>query len=305
MGTGGGVGRYRSRDAHPRPIVLIALIPVVGGLVASLCWASSSLLASRVSRTVTPWATLAWISIFGSLLAMPLLLTGPLPGPDDLREVAWLVASSLFSLAGLLTLYAAFRRGRVGLIAPITSTEGAIAAVIAMAFGAVVSGLVVVALAVVVVGVVLTTVGQGIRLRDVLAGRGYVPLAVAAAVFFGVSLYAAGVVSGDVPLAWLSAAPRLTGAVVIAFPLLLLGRLGVPRRVLPYLLGAGAVEVIGIAAFGWGAAQGIAVAAVLASQVGLFVALISHPLGERLSRRQWAGVVIAGAGVAAVTVLSV
>lgn len=284
---------------------LAALIPVIGGLIASISWATSSLATSRVSRSVGAWATLAWVSIFGLVIATPLLLTDRLPGPADLPSLAWLGASAIFNVAGLLTLYASFRRGKVGLIAPITSTEGAIAAVIAIAFGAAVSGMVVVALAVTVFGVILTTVGEGVHLRDVLAGRGYLPLAVAAAVFFGLSLYTAGVVSGDVPLVWLSFTPRLAGVLLVAVPLLVLGRLGIPRRAIPFLLLAGAVEVLGIAAYGWGAAQGIAVAAVLASQVGLVVALVSHPMGERLSRRQWAGVLIAGAGVAAVTLLSV
>ena len=50
-------------------------------------------------------------------------------------QFGWLAVSGVGNVAGLALVYAAVRRGKVGVVAPITSTEGAVAAVIAIALG--------------------------------------------------------------------------------------------------------------------------------------------------------------------------
>ena len=81
-------------------------------------------------------------------------------------------------------------------------------------------------------------------------------------------------------------------------------RLAIPRPLIPYVLAAGVAEIVGTVAYAWGASVRIAIAAVIASQLGLCVAIVSHVSGEPIARRQWVGVVLAGIGVAAVTLLS-
>src|SRR5690348_7315121 len=70
-------------------------------------------------------------------------------------SIGWLAVSGFGNVAGLGLVYAAVRRGKVGVVAPIASTEGAVAAVVAVALGEHLSAGVGTALGAVVVGVVL------------------------------------------------------------------------------------------------------------------------------------------------------
>ena len=129
-------------------------------------------------------------------------------------------------------------------------------------------------------------------------------LAVGAAVAFGVSLYAAGRVSLDLPVAWVLLPPRLVGVVAIAIPLALASRLRFSREVAPLLVVSGVAEVIGFVSFVLGARHGIAIAAVLGSQFAALAAIAAFLFfGERLRRVQIAGVCAIAVGVAVLTVL--
>ena len=57
--------------------------------------------------------------------------SGALGGP----ELGWLVVAGGGNVVGLLLVYGALRVGKVSIVAPIISTEGAIAAVLAVAAG--------------------------------------------------------------------------------------------------------------------------------------------------------------------------
>src|SRR5437016_6015519 len=74
---------------------------------------------------------------------------------------------------------------------------------------------------------------HGRRPPDVVA------LAAAAAVCFGVSLYATGHVSSRLPVAWVVLPPRLLGTLALTIPLALGGRLRLSRRAFPLVLIAG------------------------------------------------------------------
>lgn len=282
----------------------MSLIPIIGGLIAALAWTTATMTSSRASRSIGAYATLAWISFFGLVAAIPLLIQARPPTEADLPALTWVVIGGIASSTGLFLLYAAFKKGKVGLISTITATEGAIAAVIAIVLGEPASIPLIVALGVTVAGLMVTTAGEGVSVRDLAAGRGYVPIAVLAAIAFGVSLYAAGRASNDVPLAWIAVAPRVAGVLAVGVPLLLTGRLRLPRAIAPYVIAAGIAEIVGTSAYAWGASVQIAIAAVIASQLGLFVAIVSHRMGEPIAGRQWIGVLVAGAGVAVVTMLS-
>src|SRR3954463_16722323 len=57
--------------------------------------------------------------------------------PDGLRigAITWLLVSGVGNVAGLLLTYVALRGGDLGVVAPLLSTEGAIAALFAVAGG--------------------------------------------------------------------------------------------------------------------------------------------------------------------------
>jgi drug/metabolite transporter (DMT)-like permease len=97
------------------------------------------------------------------------------------------------------------------------------------------------------------------------------------------------------------AAGRIAGVVLLMLPLAVTRRLRWSRVVMPYLVAAGVAEVAGFYAFAWGARESIAVTAVLSSQFAVIAALIAHNLGERISRRQWLGVVAVSVGVVVIT----
>ena len=65
----------------------MSLIPVIGGLVAALAWTTATMTSSRASRAGGPYATLAWVSIFGFLAAIPLILQARAPTPADLSAL--------------------------------------------------------------------------------------------------------------------------------------------------------------------------------------------------------------------------
>src|SRR5205085_5265669 len=110
-------------------------------------------------------------------------------------------------------------------VAPIESSEGAVAALIAVAAGEALSPGSGVALGVIAVGVVLvaraTRAVEGAEHDDPRA----VPLALAAACSFGASVYATGRASLDLPIAWAVLPPRLLGVLFLTIPLGLLRRI--------------------------------------------------------------------------------
>src|SRR5581483_1933474 len=124
-------------------------------------------------------------------------------------------------------------------------------------------------------------------------------LAMLAACSFGASLYATARAGSALPEAWVVLSARVIGAVALALPLLIGGRLRLTRATAPLVLVAGVCEVLGFFSFIAGARHGIAVAAVLSSQFAAITAVAAYLIfHERLSRVQLIGVSVVVAGVA-------
>lgn len=273
------------------------MIAVLGGLGAAACWSVGTLSAARASREVGPSLVLAWVMLVGLVVNAPLALAGGIPASLHGTRVVWFVVAGAANVGGLLLAYDAMRLGKVSIVAPITSTEGAIAAVLAVVDGEALHAASAVLLAAVAAGVVLAS-------RTAVDGRAEHPvratlLAVGAALSFGVGLFATGHLSGDLPIAWAMFPPRLVGAAVVTAPRLARRRLRVPRSVLPFLALSGLCEIGGFASYTAGARHSIAIAAVLASQFAALAALLAFALfRERLSRTQVAGIAVVVAGIA-------
>jgi drug/metabolite transporter (DMT)-like permease len=281
---------------------------ILGGLGAAFAFATATLCSSRSTRMIGEAPVLGWVMVVGLLAVAPFVFLGPGPGPLDATTVAWLVVAGVGNAGGLLLAYRALRFGQVGIVAPIVSTEGAITALIALLAGESLSAAVWATLAVIVAGIVLSAThdedasGPGVVSRA--DARHAAIFAVGAALAFGVSLYGTGRLSDDLPIAWLVLPARLTGTLAVALPLLAAGRLAMTRRAAPLVVAAGLCEVLGFVSFTLGARDGIAVAAVLASQFAAIAAIAAYVLfGERLARIQLAGVAAIVAGVAVLTAL--
>jgi drug/metabolite transporter (DMT)-like permease len=276
-------------------------------------------------------SVVGWVMVIGLVINVPLVAVAGWPAGVGPGPVAWLALSGACNVGGLLLVYLAFTRGKVGIVAPITSTEGAVAAVIAVLAGESLSGPAAAALALTVIGVVIAArpaapepeISPEISpdaspAADIAARTGVGPvtdisrdptsavaLAVVAALIFGLGLYATGRSGQRLPSVWVALPPRLVGSLVVALPLALRGRLHSPRRAPLLLTLAGVGEVAGFVSYGIGARHGIAIAAVLATQFAALVAIGSFVLfRERLGRLQVVGVATICVGVALLTALT-
>ncbi len=280
------------------------MIAVLGGLGAALMWATATLCSSRSSRMIGAASVLAWVMLTGLVLNLVLLAVARPAWDADSGAVAWLVVGGVGNVAGLLLAYSSLRVGKVGLVAPITSTEGALAAVISVFAGEALGVPSALLLLVIAFGVVLAAMAPE---QLPVPGENKsvaVSLATLAAVVFGFSLYATGHVSSDVAIPWVLLPPRLLGVVALTIPLALSRRLRLTRAALPLVVAGGLAEVLGFTSYALGARHGIAVAAVLASQFAAFAGLGAYLLfRERLTRLQLAGVVLVIVGVAALSVV--
>jgi drug/metabolite transporter (DMT)-like permease len=283
------------------------MVAVLGGLGAAMSWAIATLASSRSSRMIGPMSVLGWVMAVGFVVAIgPALLARPVPlGPG---EIAMLIVTGISHNLGLLLAYAALSVGRVSLVAPITSTEGALAALIAVVLGEQLPVLTAVLLACIAAGVVMAAVERSADRPDAVdatATRRAALLALSAALTFSVGLVLAGRL-GDagVPPAWVMAVSRTIGTLLIALPLALTGRFRLTRNALPLVVVAGVLEVAGGAVYVVAATDDIAIAAVLSSQFAAIAAFGAFLLfSERLQRVQVVGIVTIFAGVTALSVL--
>jgi len=279
------------------------VIAVLGGLGAAVAWATTMLTASRASPLIGSWSTLAWVMLTGLLVVGPVALVQGRPGGLDRGAMTWLAIAGFGNIAGLLLVYTALRIGKVGVIAPISSTEGAIAAVIAVVAGETLGVWTAFALIIVAAGVVLAARPAEPEEAGHDDPRAAL-LALAAALAFGAGLYATGRASLDLPIAWAVLPPRLLGVVFVTVPLALSGRLLLTRRAVPFVVASGLAEVAGFVSYAVGARHGIAIAAVLASQFAALAAVGAAVFfKERLTRVGVAGVVVIAVGVAVVSAL--
>jgi len=280
------------------------MIAVLGGLGAAAAWAVTMLTASRASPRIGSWSTLAWVMLVGLVLVGPVALAQGRPAGLDGGALTWLLVSGVGNVAGLLIVYTALKIGKVGLVGPITSSEGAVAAVIAVAAGERLGVWTGVALGVVAVGIVIAARPPAERDESGRNDPRAAWLAGAAAVAFGAGLYATGRASLDLPIAWAVLPPRVVGVACVTIPLAISGRLRLTREAAPIVAASGMGEVVGFVAYALGARHGIAIAAVLSSQFAALAALGAALLfKERLSRLEVTGVVVIAAGVAAVSAL--
>lgn len=279
------------------------MLAILGGLGAALAWSATTLAAARASRMIDARSLLASVMTVGLLVAAPTAAIAGVPSGLDAHSTAWLVVAGTGNVVGLLFTYSALRIGKVGLVAPITATEGAVAAVIAVVVGehlSIGAGATLVAIA---AGVVLATISPAdleTRRNDVRA----VFFATGAAIAFGFGLYATGRVGQDLGVAWALLPPRVVGVAVIAIPLAASRRWHMKRAAVPYVVVGGLCEVLGFASYAVGARHGLAVSAVLASQFAAIAAVVGYLVfQERLARIQVIGVATIVVGVSVLSAI--
>src|ERR687884_2326709 len=279
------------------------MLAIAGGAGAALVFATVTLCNSRSSRMIGPTQLLAWVMLIGLAVIAPLVAVRGVPAGLDVRSGAWLAVAGVGNVLGLLLAYAALRRGKVGVVAPLVSTQGAIAALIAVLAGETIATAAGFLLVVIALGVALASVAPGERRAE---GAGHDPratlYALGATLAIGWSLYATARASIDLPVVWALLPSRAIGVAAVTLPVALRSGLRMTRRALPLVAVSGVCEVAGFALFAFGARHGIAVAAVLSSQFAAIAAVVAFVLfRERLTRLQLTGVALVAAGVGALS----
>ena len=191
------------------------MIALLGGLGAALAWGAGTFCSARSSRIIGAASVVAWVMLIGLVANLAVIAVGPAPGPLGATDIAWMLMAGFGNVAGLLLEYTALRRGKVGIVTPVTSTEGAIAALLAVmageALGVAQAGL----LAVVALGIVLAGVAPDESTPGHSKSTGFW-LAALAALSFGIGIFATGHLSASLPVGWAVLPPRLVGGPLAA-----------------------------------------------------------------------------------------
>jgi drug/metabolite transporter (DMT)-like permease len=281
------------------------LIALLGGLGAAVAWGAGTFCSARSSRLIGAWSVVGWVMLFGLVANLAMIAVGPAPGALGATDIAWMLVAGFGNVSGLLLEYSALRRGKVGVVTPVTSTEGAIAAVLAVAAGEALGVAPAGLLALVALGVVLAGAAPAESTLDQRTSGAFW-LAALAALSFGIGSFATGHLSASLPVGWAVLPPRLVGVAVVTIPLALSRRLRLSRTAFPLVVFTGIAEVLGFVSFAVGARESVAIAAVLGSQFAAVASVAAYVfLRERLTRLQLAGVVLIIVGVAALTWVTV
>jgi drug/metabolite transporter (DMT)-like permease len=278
---------------------------VVAGLGAALAWTSSTLCNAASSRRIGAASTLAWVMLFGVIVAVPLAVAAGAPDDLDGATIARLAVSGVGNVVGLALIYTGVRYGRVAVVSTLGSTQGAIAALIAIAAGERPSALTLAGFLLVAAGVLLVVLNSEEEDETPARphGRRAILLGALAGLVFGVSIYATGSASDAVPATWIALPARIVGVGVL-LAALTAGMRPLVRPVAARLAMAGGVfEVLGFVAYAIGARDSVSVTSVVASQFAALTVVGAWVVfRERLVTRQVAGVGVLAVGVALVAV---
>lgn len=276
------------------------MIPILGGLGAAFSWGLSTVVASRLTRLLGSQQALAYVMLLGLGALAVLAPASGYPAHATGHAWAWAALAGAGSAAGLSMMYRALRLGKVGVVAPVASTEGALAAVFAIALGETLTAAVAACLVVIACGVVVVTMRghtADVHLRPSL-------YALSAACLFGINLVASARAGDALGALWTILVARVVGVAVIALPLLLRGRLQPPGAAWWMVCFSATAELVGYASYVTGAHHGVAIPAVLGSQFAAVATITSFAIfRERIGPRQVAGAAVIVTGVSVLAVL--
>lgn len=280
------------------------MVSIVFGLLTASFFASTSLISSRAVKVIGSASSLAWTMVVGLLITTPFVIASGVPATLG-ESWPWMVLAGVGNVLGILLAGFALRVGKVGVVAPILATGGAISALIAALLGESIAPIVAFLLLVIVGGIVLSAIAPDpAPLEDERPVYAVVVTALAA-VCIGAGLFATGNLSDQLPIAWVLLPARLTGVVLLFIPLLVLGRLQITRSTTPMVIAMGFTEVLGFICFAIGAQYSVAVMSVFASQFAPIAAVAAYFLfKERLGRLQIVGVAVIVLGVTALSLVN-
>lgn len=276
-------------------------MPALLALFSSIAWGIADFGGGLATRRIGPLRVLT-VSYPAGALVITLLALTIVPGTIS-PSVLWLsIYTSVVGTIAMVLLYAALAVGPMGIVSPLTAVGGAtVPVIVGIARGESLTPLIVGGMVLAVIAVIFVSRESGPHPK--VSSRGLL-LSAGAGLFIGCYLVGLGIAPEGSGI-WVAALSRWWSSVgvgLVVLVLLLRGRRGVwsPYPWLFALL-AGTLDASANAMFQLAAAGGdLLVVAVIGSLYPAATLLLAHWfLHERMSRIQWAGVVLAlGAAVA-------
>ena len=271
------------------------------GVAAALLWGVHDLCVRRLSREVDVPAAMLVVLLVGAACLLPLiLLSGDVGVPAGRGLALTVLAGALFATA-TGCLWRAFGSGPVRVVAPITAAYPVASLSLAVVAGEPVGALAWAAVAVVVAGVAIVASSEGER-DEAYSLRAAVAWSVATAVAFALTFALGQRIMAEQAAVPTLLVTRLAAAGVVVAVMLATGGPRWPGRgALPMLAAMGALDAGALGLVLWaGRFDDASYATVTASLFGVVTILLAATfLGERLLARQWLGVGVAFAAIAA------
>jgi uncharacterized membrane protein len=273
------------------------VVALIYSLASAFSWGISDFLGGVTSRRLPVLGVLAVSQPAGLILIAVLIpLIGADPIPADKLLIAFLAGAA--SLGGLGAFYAAMAMGTVSVVAPIASLGVIVPVVVGLVRGDAPTAIQLAGLVPAMAGVVILSFEE--NPEHAAVARRSIVLAIIAGLGFGVFFTGVDFAAADRP-GWAIFAVRVGGVTTVAAALLVARpNLDGVSAAIPVLLTIGFFDVLANGLFAVAATKGVLpVVAVGGSMYPAFTIALAHGvLGERLARIQWAGVLLALAGVA-------
>jgi drug/metabolite transporter (DMT)-like permease len=280
------------------------------GLGAALAYGVADFLGGAASRRSTVLRVLMLCMPVGlAVLVVAAAATGGMPTTHGL---AWGCGSGVAGSAGLISFYRALARGPMSVVAPVSALAAAVLPVaVGTLHGERLDATVLAGVVLCLTAIGLVSVEEGGRSADRRGGRRFLDsgpvMAVVSGISFGIFFILLKEAGGSSGL-WPLVASRSTGFTVILATVLMVGRQGAPSvsgaaTLVPALL-SGVLDAGANVLYFLAAQRGmLSLAAVLASLYPAVTVLLARVVySERLRVVQRAGLAVAVAGVALVTI---
>ncbi len=270
-------------------------LAIACGLASAMAWGAGDFAGGFASRRGSVLTVVLFSQMLGALLILGLAPAVAEQGPNGRQLFTGFLAGG-FGVLGLTGLYRGLATGRMGLVAPLSAV---VTAVIPMGVSFLVDGLPT-AVRLVGLGVALAAVWQLSAPGGTLQIQpGELRLSLLAGLGFGLFFILMDHASSEAIL-WPLLASKVGAVSVMLTLLLATGRLeSPPRGQALFIVIAGILDAAGTAAFTVASHVGrLDVSTVLASLYPVTTILLAWLVfRERLDRRQWGGVVMAGAAL--------
>ncbi len=271
---------------------------IVLALGASLTWGLADFFGPLQGRVLGAVRTLVYVQV-GGLVGIALIVAVRGKGPDGAATLL-AIPAAISGTLGLFAYYRGIAVGAISIVAPIAGISAIVPVIVGIASGDRPSVWQLLGMACALVGVFFAAREPGRGGTRFAAGVG---LAMLAAVGFG-GYFPFMHAAGNADFWWASLIFRLASTSVILLAVAAQRpALGVPGRVLPWLVLIGLGDMFGNLLFAAASASGlVSITSVLASLYPIVTVLLARiVLSEQVARTQEAGIGLTLAGVALIS----